>query len=358
MGRAAVVDVLAGGADACQQPSAGFGRAQRRVRSSRGGRRVHLNWRFVAACALPVWFFAISATVVSTFIHKDIGMDVTNYLGATRAWLAGGDPWTQNFNGFAFAAPPATLLAMLPFALLPDPIGWGTMFAAGPILAIAGIRLLHLPWWWIAFPPLVICMCVGNPGAWIPALMFVPPLAVITKVYAALPLLILGRWRPLAVSAAILVATWPILPWGMFIADLPIVLRNLDRQVQHTEGPILIGAVVLAILLIRDRERAAWLSVSTVWPNGQWAYSSIAMPAGAAAAVLSLPFSGAGIVAVLVALALDQLARQRRPPAVTDGLPSGSFQDRLGSGALVASEVAGAANERDHGGQRQWQVEQ
>ena len=263
-----------------------------------------LDWRWFARALLPAWFAAISALVVWRFGGQSLGLDATNYLGATRAWLAGGDPWAGTFGGLAFAAPPPSLLAALPFALLPDPLGWWAMMLAGPILAIAGIRLLRLPWWWLAFPPLVVSAYLGNPAAWIPALMFVPPLAVLAKAYAVVPLVLLGRWRALAATAVVLVVTFPILPWVTFAADWPLVSANLVSQSGGGfGGPLLLSVIVLAVLHLRDRERGAWLAVPMVWPSSQWGYATIAMPAGIVCAILAVPVAGAPLVAGLAVLA-------------------------------------------------------
>ena len=72
---------------------------------------------------------------------------------------------------------------------------------SSPLAVIAGgvatIRLLHLPWWWLLFPPLVQCVLSGNVQSLIVPLILLPAggLAVILKIYAGLPLAILGRWR-------------------------------------------------------------------------------------------------------------------------------------------------------------------
>ena len=262
-----------------------------------------IDWKLVGSFALPAWFVSISILVLASFGPTHVGFDVPIYLGATRAWLAGGDPWLGMFGEIPFAAPPPTLLALLPFAVLPDPLGSAAMFATGPILAVVGVRLMRLPIWWLAFPPLVICLYVGNPGAWLPALMFVPPLAVLAKVYAIVPLVVLGRWRAVAATVLILVATIPILPWDKFIADWPGIWANLLKNSGGgMGGPLGIGLVVFVALAIRDRDRAAWLAVPALWPNSQWSYSTIAVPAGWLCAFLCIPFPGAGIAAILAAL--------------------------------------------------------
>jgi hypothetical protein len=274
---------------------------------------------------LATWFVTISGMVLWRLGGRDAGLDATNYIGATRAWLATGDPWVGTFAGFKFGAPPPTLLVVMPFALLPDPFAWLAMMAVGPVLALVGIRLLGLPWWWCSFPPLLIAVYAGNPASWLPALMFVAPLAVVAKVYAALPLILLGRIRDLVVAAGILVVTAPLLPWDKFMAHLPDITSNAVQQTGGgMAGPLLPTVILLAVLFLRDRHRAAWLSIGALWPNSQWDYSSIAMPAGAVAcAILAVPIQGTPLVAVaaaaVIALVVAPSRQISRDGLVTEG---------------------------------------
>ena len=65
----------------------------------------------------------------------------------------------------------------------------------------------------------------GNVQAWLIPLMLsrMAPVAVLAKYYAAVPLVVLGQWRPLLVALGITVLTVPLLPWATFIDDLPII---------------------------------------------------------------------------------------------------------------------------------------
>ena len=71
-------------------------------------------------------------------------------------------PGTSRSPGNYFAAPPPTLLAFAPFTLLPADTAVALIALAVIGGAIATIRLLHLPWWWLLFPPLVQCVLSGN----------------------------------------------------------------------------------------------------------------------------------------------------------------------------------------------------
>ena len=123
--------------------------------------------------------------------------DARLYVEATRAWLAGSDPWDVQLHGNYFAAPPPTLLPFIPVALLPPELGVAVVVLAVCAGALATVRLLRLPWWWLMFPPLVQCVLSGNVQALLVPLILVPAgaLAITLKVYAGLPLALLGRWR-------------------------------------------------------------------------------------------------------------------------------------------------------------------
>ena len=151
---------------------------------------------------LACWFAVESVLGVALVLAdpRYLLFDGRLYLAATRAWLAGGDPWDVQLLGNYFAAPPLTLLPFVPFALLPPDLGLALVALIVVGGAVATIRLLHLPWWWLLFPPLVQCVLSANVQALIVPLILVPggALAIVLKVYAGLPLLILGRWRSLA----------------------------------------------------------------------------------------------------------------------------------------------------------------
>ncbi len=75
-------------------------------------------WIFVAA-----WFVIISVIRLSSLAAiGPPGYDGMLYREATIRWLDGGDPWQVPDSGAIFGAPPPTLLAMVPFAILPEVI--------------------------------------------------------------------------------------------------------------------------------------------------------------------------------------------------------------------------------------------
>ena len=61
----------------------------------------------------------------------------------------------------------------------------------------------------------------GNPNPLVLAALLagLGPLAIFAKAFAAIPLVLLGRWREMAWAAGLVVVTAPILPWGQFLAS-------------------------------------------------------------------------------------------------------------------------------------------
>ena len=54
------------------------------------------------------------------------------------------------------------LLAFAPFTLLSADVAVALIALVVIVGAVATIRLLKLPWWWLLFPPLVQCVLSGN----------------------------------------------------------------------------------------------------------------------------------------------------------------------------------------------------
>jgi hypothetical protein len=278
--------------------------------------------------AAPAAFLAAEFVVLDAayFVGRPTGLDARVYLAAARAWLAGGDPWATGSDGVLFAAPPPSLLPVAPFAWLSPDAFTALVIGASIVAALFALRRLGLPFWWLLFPPIVEALSVGSlnilvlaalltRGAWIGA---------VAKTYAAVPLLVLGRFRQLAIAVAVGLVTLPILPWATFFGhDLGYVL-----SVQAGGGrsawinPILLVPIALVALAAIGRRRAAWWAVPALWPATQFHYSVFALPARLstpAAAVLALPVPGAAVAAVAVE-GLLRLAR-RRAGATDPGAP-------------------------------------
>jgi hypothetical protein len=266
---------------------------------------------WIARYWLAVWFGVISAMRLSFLVTGAPGFDGRLYLKATRAWLGGGDPWIF-IESQRFAAPPPTLVPLVPITVLPDDLGVAVLMILAAVGAIATIRMLRLPWWWILFPPLLDGVWNGNPQAVLVPLILVGagPLAAFLKIYALVPVALTLRWRAMLLTAGALVLTAPMLPWAAYIekfGELSAVLATQsDGGLSATAIPWLLPVAVLALVFV-GRERAAWLAVPVAWPATQWYYSSLALPAltPVAAAIMAVPIPGA-VVAAAVAVAIQR----------------------------------------------------
>jgi hypothetical protein len=277
----------------------------------------------VARHWLATWFVAnaIFGFVPLLQDERYLFADARLYLYATDVWLAGENPWTIQLDGNYFAAPPPSLLPLVPFALLPDPAGVILLSFAGIVAGIMTVRLLRLPAWWMLFPPLVQSMIAGNGQTLLLPLILINlgPLAVLFKIYAVVPLVILGRWRSVLGTVLLLVLTIPILPWPEYIAGYASINEHLQQQTRFalpTVVLVLASPFALVAMWIVGRQRSAWLAVPALWPSQQYYYGSLAMGAKSniAAAIVAFPISGSGLWALLV-LALVEWRRGVRPTA-------------------------------------------
>jgi hypothetical protein len=252
---------------------------------------------------LALWFTMWAAAWLATKPGAAPFFDGQLYLDATRAWLAGGDPWMVSVAGEFFAAPPPTLLVMAPFALLPD--GLYVLVATLVLAAVLTVRMLGLPWWWLLFPPLLEGVWSANIHIWLIPLLLTraAPVAVFAKVYAVVPLVFLGRWRAQVATGALFLVTVPILPWATFIADLPAIAGYFGAQSHYALPlPVLLALAPfgLAALWLVGRERAGWMAVPA-FAGYQWYYTTFVMATRSpvAAALAAVPVAGSGMLALL-----------------------------------------------------------
>jgi hypothetical protein len=272
---------------------------------------------------VPAWFVTTSAIRLSVLLPTTPGYDGMLYRDATLRWLSGGDPWAIQPGQAVFAAPPPTLLAMVPFAILPEPVARILLVGLGIAASVWMIRRLRLPIWWLAFPPLVDGVYIANPHVFVVPLILVgaAPVAIIVKLYAgAVPALRL-QIRALAVTAGLFLITAPFLPWAQFIDRWPQVSAALASQsggggLSVWATPLLLPIAIVAAILI-GRERLAWWSVPVFWPYTQWYYASMVLPVATplAAIALSMPVRGATTIAIVIAVIEVIYLRRSRPPA-------------------------------------------
>ena len=302
------------------------GHALRSIEAGRPDRSTR-GWRFVLAWFSRYWlavgFGTIFVLRARFLVATGDGFDARLYIEASRTWLSGGDPWGFLLDGYGYAAPPPSLIATAPLTLLPPEIAPHLVVVGAAAAAILTIRRLGLPWWWLLFPPLLEAVWNGTLDAYLVLLIVSGQgwLAAVAKVYAAVPLALLGRWRQLAILAVVLVATAPLLPWSAYLQRLPEISERLAVQsiggMSATAIPVLLPIAVAALLLLG--RRATWLVVPSLWPSSQWYYGVIALPSLArtplVAAAMSIPIPGLIVAGLAAQVAWDRVAPRYRSGA-------------------------------------------
>lgn len=288
---------------------------------------------------LAGWFAFASTTLVlgRLLIGEPLvfGAEAIAGTHAARALLAGGDPWATQVLGTVFTAPPAGLLPYLPFIVLPDWIVAAAWIAIGLASSIYTVWRLQLPRWWLLFPPLVVGVFAGSPVPLVLALLvragaaddlrgvLAGAAAIVLRPYAALPVLVLGRWRAALLAVDVALITAPLLAMAAFLANLPGVAQALSSQANGgmsaavSPGLFLIAAVGLVVM---GRRRAAWLIVPALWPAAPLSAAALALPVLAemplVAAALASPATP-GLIAFGIAAqcGIEGLRVRRRQPA-------------------------------------------
>jgi hypothetical protein len=288
--------------------------------------RLHLppGW---AELLVAAWFVAISLMRIRAMSTTPPGFDGRLYRAATIAWLDGADPWTVFSGPIRYAAPPPSLLAMLPFALVPEDVAVAAIIILGLLGTIWAIRRLGLPIWWIAFPPFIDGLYNANPHVFLVPLLVAgaAPIAVMVKIYAGLVPLVRGQVRAVLLSVGLVLVTAPFLPWAEYLAAWPSIVDALREQSDGGMSALAIPLLIpigIAALILMGRERAAWWIVPVLWPSTQWYYASMVMPAATllAAVVVAVPSPWSATVAA--ALVAGEVVYRRRQPAA--GHPAGS----------------------------------
>jgi hypothetical protein len=256
---------------------------------------------------LPAWFAVIDLLWIAK--PDALGIDARHYQNAATTWLAGGDPWSVTESGIPYAAGPHTLLFYAPTSVLPVTVSTWLWLAAGAVAAVWLVRKLELPWWWLAFPPLLHGVWNGNPQTIALALLVQGSLvgavaAVGLKLYAAIPLV--TRWRHLVVAVAVLAVVTLVLPWQLYLDRGLGVGSHLQTAWNGSAWrfPILVIPTLAALWVLR-RQGAEWFAVPAVFPATQFYYVAMALPAlvgrPIVAAFLALPMV---LMAPLVVMAL------------------------------------------------------
>ena len=273
---------------------------------------------------LPAWFVVIDLLWLAK--PEAFGIDARHYQRAASAWLAGGDPYSVHEGLVPYLAGPHTLLFYAPTSLLPLVVSVAVWMTLGLVASIWLVRRLGLLLWWLAFPPLAHSVWNGNPQTIALALLLTggslaAALGVALKLYAGLALVF--RPRALIVTAILLGATLPFVPWQAYLAQGTAISTHLSTAWNGSAWrfPILIGPTLLGLWILR-RRGGEWFAVPAVWPATQFYYVAMALPAlvgePLAAAALALPVPLMTPVVVLILAALEL----RRPRLAQDSVPA------------------------------------
>jgi hypothetical protein len=248
--------------------------------------------KLVATVGLLLTFVLVTVErLLGAYRLDTFAIDLRIYRSAADAALHGADPWAAGVGGLTFAGPPPTLLPYLPAALVPQELAIAVYGVVTVAAAVVAVRAVGLPLWWLLFPPIVDCLIVLNPDVVVVALLLAAPrlagLAVVIKVYGAVPLALTGRWRALAAGIGLCLLSIPW--WPAFFAAAPTIEAALATQSfggMSAWGTWLMVPTVLALIALW-RRGAEWLTVPALWPYTQLHYSTLALPVAARSAMVA-----------------------------------------------------------------------
>ncbi len=276
---------------------------------------------------LPVFILSTTERLAGAAARGTFGIDLRIYRAAAEAAIAGRDPWAASVGGLTFAGPPPALLPYLPAALLPEGVAiivYGSLTLLGAVVAL---RTVRLPVWWLLFPPISDSLIVLNPDVVVIALLLAVPrlaaVSVVLKVYAAVPLAIGRRWRPLAIGLGLCLLSAPW--WGDFLAARESISVSLQSQSfggLSAWGSWLIVPTVLALIALW-RRGAEWLAIPAIWPYTQLHYNVLALPIAARSPIVAFllsfavwPLPAVATIAYAAHVRLLRLAAPYRAGAV------------------------------------------
>ncbi len=258
--------------------------------------------RIIGEIALAAWFAGQSYNRISTFIQQNVplGLDVQIYYRGVQEWLHGRDPWAATVvvnSGavFNYAGSPATTLLFSPSALLSESQFTALWLALTALSAVAIIRWLRLPMWWLLFPPTTEALYSGNPQLVVLMLLLAgagrmgwlaDSVAVALKVYAFVPLLGERQLRRVGLALVLTAATFVLAPslWIQYATEFSAISARLAHQSSNGWSafytPMLLVPTAIALIFLwrRDPKAAAWLAVPALWPASEFHYSTFAQP--------------------------------------------------------------------------------
>ena len=246
---------------------------------------------------LLFWFAWQTYQRISFFTvrHFPLGIDARIYYRGVVAWLQGGNPWDATVvvgsSSYHYAGSPVTTVLLAPAALLSEDAFTGAWLILTWVAAAWILRRVHLPIWWLLFPPISEALFSANPQLIVLALIladrsWLAAVATALKVYAFIPLAGEGRWRAIGLAIAFNAATIVIAPglWARYIDLFWTISSRLEYESNqgfsafYFPGLLALTVVALVLLALRDRRAAGWLAVPAVWPSSQLHYSTMALP--------------------------------------------------------------------------------
>jgi hypothetical protein len=257
--------------------------------------------RMLGQIALATWFAGQTYMRIARFVHDTVplGQDIRIYYRGVEQWLHGGDPWAAEVvvrhSVFSYAGSPVTTILLAPSALFSEDQFTVLWLVLSALSAVAIVRWLRLPIWWLLFPPTAEALYSGNPQLVILMLLLAgaarpgvvaDSIAVALKVYAVIPLLGERRLRRVGLALVLTLATVVVAPslWIHYAQQFGAISARLAQQSDSGFSafyhPILLVPTAIAIILLwrRDRKAAAWLAVPALWPSSEFHYSTFAQP--------------------------------------------------------------------------------
>ena len=283
--------------------------------------------RLLGQIALAAWFILQSYQRIARLLRDEVplGQDIQIYYRAVQEWLAGGDPWSASVAVnphaiFHYAGSPATTVLLAPSALFSEGQFTALWLVLSALSAVAIVRWLKLPIWWLLFPPTVEALYSGNPQLVVLMLLLAgagrsgvaaDTIAVTLKVYAIVPLLAERRPRRIVYALGLTLATVVVAPflWTDYLTQFGTISARLEREsaggFSAFYHPVLLVPTAIAIILLwrRDRKAAGWLAVPALWPSSEFHYSTFAQPVMTPIlAVLLSVISREGLVPIAIML--------------------------------------------------------
>jgi len=246
---------------------------------------------------LCAWFAWQTYQRISFFVVRNfpLGIDARIYYRGVVAWLGGGNPWDATVvvggSSYHYAGSPVTTVLLAPAGLLSEDVFAGAWLVLTWVAAAWTLRRVHLPIWWLLFPPISEALFSANPQLIVLALVladrsWLAAIATGLKVYAFIPLAGEGRWRAIGVAIVFNAATIVIAPglWLRYVDLFGTISGRLEYEsIQgfsafYFPALMVLTIVALALLALRDRRAAGWLAVPALWPASQLHYSTMALP--------------------------------------------------------------------------------